>query len=143
MARVNPKQVQCTITMKKTPLRAKSKLSISKIQRQIWEEVKRIVRRDYPHVCYTCGKSCEGSNLHTGHMWAKASLGAYLKYDLRLLRPQCYFCNINCGGQGAIFYKKMLDEKGKKYMEQLERDKQVTVKAIDHYITILEEYKSL
>ena len=76
-------------------------------------------------------------------MWAKASLGTYLKYDIRLLRPQCYFCNINCGGQGAIFYKKMLDEKGKKFMDQLEKDKQVTVKAIDHYITILEHYKSL
>ena len=76
-------------------------------------------------------------------MWAKASLGAYLKYDLRVIRPQCMRCNLHLGGQGAIFYKKMLDEKGKKYMEQLEKDRQVTVKAMDHYIAILEEYKNL
>lgn len=125
-------------------LAKKSKLSISKIQRQIWEEVKRIIRRDYPHTCYTCGATnLEGVNLQAGHMWAKASLGAYLKYDLRVIRPQCMRCNLHLGGQGAIFYKKMLDEKGKKYMEQLEKDRQVTVKAMDHYITILEEYKNL
>lgn len=130
--------------MKKTKISQKSKLSISKIQRQIWEECKRIIRRDYGNVCYTCGKSgLEGSNWHTGHLWAKASLGAYLKYDLRVLRPQCYFCNINCGGQGAVFYRKMLEEKGKKFMQQLESDKQVTVKAIDHYIIILDKYKKL
>lgn len=131
-------------TMKTTKLAKKSKLSISKIQRQIWEECKRIIRRDYGNTCYTCGKGgLEGSNWHTGHLWAKASLGAYLKYSLDVLRPQCYFCNINCGGQGAIFYKKMLDEKGKKFMEQLEKDKQVTVKAIDHYIEILAKYKAM
>ena len=129
--------------MKKTPLRAKSKLSISKIQRQIWEEVKRIVRRDYPHVCYTCGKPCEGSNLHTGHMWAKASLGAYLKYDLRVLRPQCYFCNINCGGRGADFVHKMREIEGDEYVNQIYLDKRKTVSAYDYYIALLEQYKNL
>lgn len=128
-------------TMKKTRLRAKSKDSISKIQRQIWEECKRIIRRDYPHVCYTCGKPCEGSNLHTGHMFAKASIGAYLKYDLRVLRPQCYFCNINCGGRGADFIEKMRQIEGDEYVDQIIRDKQVTVKAYDHYVMLLDEYK--
>jgi hypothetical protein len=37
----------------------------------------------------------------------------------------------------------MLEEKGKKFMDKLEQDKQVTVKAIDHYIITLEQYKKL
>ena len=130
--------------MKRTPLKNKSTQKISTIQNKLWEECKRIIRAKYPPVCYTCGRSgLSGSNLHTGHMWAKASLGAYLKYDLRILRPQCYNCNINQGGRGADFYAKMLKEIGKKEMEQLQKDRHITVKAIDWYLKILEEYKKL
>ena len=89
-------------------MKKKSKQSISLIQRKIWEECKRIIRARYGNTCYTCGKSgLEGSNWHTGHLLAKASLGAFLKYDLRLLRPQCYHDNINLGGNGAIFIENM------------------------------------
>lgn len=76
-------------------------------------------------------------------MWAKASLGAYLKYDLRILRPQCYHCNMNLGGQGALFYAKMLKENGKAYMTRLEKDRQVNIKALPHYQMLLEEYKKI
>lgn len=46
-----------------------------------------------------------------------------LKYDLRILRPQCYNCNINLGGMGAVFYVKLLKEKGKQFMNVLEKQK--------------------
>lgn len=124
-------------------MKKQSKQSISKIQRDIWVEIKRIVRRDQPNVCYTCGRqNLEGTNWHCGHMWAKASLGAYLKYDLRIIRSQCYHCNINLGGAGADFYKRMLKEIGKKKMEQLEKDRQKTVKAYDFYFELLQKLKS-
>lgn len=82
-----------------------------------------------------------GSNWHAGHLYPKASLGAYLKYDLRVIRSQCYHCNINLGGNGAVFYQKMLKENGQEFMDQLEKDKRVLVKAYDHYVLLLEEYK--
>lgn len=130
--------------MKKTRLRKKSKLPISKLQRKLWELCKQLTRRSYGNVCYTCGSTgLSGSNWHTGHLWAKASLGAYLKYDLRVLRPQCYNCNINQGGRGADFYAKMLVEIGKVEMEKLQRDRQVTVKAYDHYLKVLAKYKEI
>lgn len=130
--------------MKRTVLKKKSKASISLIQRKIWEECRRIVRAKHPPVCYTCGQAgLSGSNLQTGHMWAKASVGAFLKYDLRILRPQCFRCNIHQGGRGADFYKKMLLEIGPQKMEKLERDRQKIVKAYDHYLLVLEEYKKL
>ena len=129
--------------MKRTPIKKKSRLSISKIQRDIWEQCKWIIRARYGNTCYTCGRmNLEGANWHTGHMLAKASIGAYLKYDLRLLRPQCYFCNINCGGRGAEFIEKMRKIEGDEYVNQIMRDKNVTVKAMDHYLKILEEYKN-
>jgi len=135
--------------MKRGTLKKKSKQSISKIQRDIWLECKRIIRARYSKSngkcdCYTCpARDIEGSNCHTGHMWAKASLGAYMKYDLRVLKPQCMTCNVWQGGRGADFYARMLKENGKEYMEQLERDRQVTVKAMDWYINLLEEYRKI
>jgi hypothetical protein len=74
-------------------------------------------------------------------MWAKGSLGAFMKYDLRILRPQCYHCNINLGGLGAVFYKKMLDENGPDYMDALEQDRKITVDdAMAHYLHLIERY---
>ncbi len=133
-----------TKQMKRGTLKKKSKQKISTIQNKIWDECKRIIRAKYPPVCYTCSQTgLGGSNLQTGHLWAKASLGAYLKYDLRVLRIQCFRCNIHQGGRGADFYKKMLEEKGQEKMSELEKDRQVLVKAYDHYSKILEEYKKL
>lgn len=127
--------------MKKTPLAKKGKQKISKIQRTLWELCKQIIRKRHGNVCYTCGQTgLVGSNWHTGHLWAKASLGAILKYDLRVLRPQCYNCNINHGGAGADFYKKLLNEIGVNEMVKLELDRQKTVKAYDHYLELIEKY---
>ena len=47
------------------------------------------------------------------------------------------------GGQGAEAYKKMLRLEGEHYMAELEKDRQKTVKALDHYLSLTEEYKSL
>ena len=126
-------------------MRAKSKQKISVIQRKLWIECKRLIRQRYGNTCYTCGKTnLFGSNWHTGHLWPKASLGAYLKYDLRILRPQCYNCNINLGGNGAVFYSKMLEEKKEIFMTLLETEKQIIVpRAYEHYKTLLEKYKGL
>jgi len=70
-------------------------------------------------------------------------LGAWLKYDLRLLRLCCYNCNINLGGNGAVFYAKMLKENGQKYMNNLSKERQISVKAYEHYEKLLAEYKKL
>jgi hypothetical protein len=130
--------------MKRTKLKKVSKKPISLIQRKIWECCKQIIRNRYGNKCYTCSKTgLVGSGWHTGHMWSKASLSAYMKYDLRILRPQCYNCNINRGGMGADFYTRMLKETSQQYMDKLQQDRQVTVQAYDHYIQLLEKYKTI
>lgn len=129
---------------KKSKLRAKSKQPISRLQRKLWELCKQIIRKRHGNTCYTCGqRGLIGSNWHTGHMWPKASLGAYLKYDLRVLRIQCYNCNINLGGNGARYYEKMLKEIGKDEMEKLQRDRQKLVRAYEHYEKLLSDYQKL
>lgn len=73
-------------------------------------------------------------------MISKASLGAYLKYDLRLLRPQCAVCNIWRGGMGAIFIENMRRIEGDGYVDMILADRNRIVKAMDHYQKIHEEY---
>jgi len=130
--------------MKRSPLRKKSNQSISLIQRKLWEECKRIIRARYKPICYTCGATgLTGANFQTGHLFPKASLGAYLKYDLRVLRPQCFACNIHRGGEGALFIEYMRAEEGNAYVDKIIKDRQVSVKAYDWYVQLLEKYKQI
>ena len=137
--------------MKKSRLKKESKQSISKIQKELWIECRRIAgeqfaNRDGSVDCYTCkAKNLVGSNRQLGHVpWPKSVLGAYLKYDVfRVCRWQCSSCNIWHGGMGAEAYKRMLKEEGKEYMAQLEQDRNITVKAIDHYRQLLAYYKTV
>lgn len=125
------------------------KLTTAQLNKKVWEECKRIIRLRYPNTCYTCGRSgLEGSNLHTGHMISKASLPLKYKYDLAILRPQCYNCNINHGGQGAYFIKRW-EAEGNSF-EDLEREinlaKQKPMGGVESWIfltNLLEEYKSI
>lgn len=131
-------------SMKRSPLRKQSKVRIAVLQRKLWELCKQITRRRYGNTCYTCGaKDLVGANWHTGHLWPKSALGAWLKYDLRVLRPQCYHCNINLGGNGAVYYRKMVEEMGQGYMDALEAEKEISVQAFDRYLQQFSEYEAL
>lgn len=135
---------------RKTGLKKKSKQSISLIQRKLWEHCRRIqlkalANKDGTVDCYTCpAKNLQGSNRQLGHVpWPKSTLGAFLKYDLRILKWQCMRCNQFMGGMGGDAYLRMHEENGAEYMSQLQNDRQVTLKAYDHFIELLEKYKKL
>lgn len=127
-------------------MKRKKKNPNRKIQDDLWELCKQLIRIDYQRKdgnweCYTCGKIITSKlDCHTGHFIPKSICGAYLKYDLRNLRPQCMSCNIWGGGRGADFYRNMLKREGQEYIDQLYRDKNKTIKAIDYYITLKDQY---
>lgn len=114
----------------------KDKKKTPKKQRELlWGECKRIVRKTYIKEdgswnCFTCGRRIdEPAKAHTGHFIASATCGAFLRYDLRNLRVQCYFCNINLGGNGSSYYKNLVEEKGQEYVDQIFKDKNISIKA--------------
>lgn len=127
---------------RRSRIKKTSKMTVPKLGRKLWVLCREIVRKKYGNECYTCGaKNLSGKNWQTGHMLAKASVGAYLKYDLRLLRPQCSTCNIWRGGMGAEFLRNMIIREGQEYVDQIFRDKNLVVKASDHYEYLIEKYK--
>ncbi len=120
------------------------KSETKKIQDALWKECKRITLNKYGNTCYTCGaNNLVAGNCQLGHCIPSGACGAFLRYDLRNLRIQCMWCNIHMGGNGAEYVRRLEKEVGKKEVNQLFKDKQKSVKAIDHYKKLLEEYKLL
>ena len=128
--------------MKRTKLRKTGKQPISKIQKLLWVECRRIADKLYPNDCFTCpAKNLQGSNKQLGHVpWPKSVLGASTKYDMRFLRWQCMRCNMHGGGMGATAYARMLNESPLD-LESMEKDRHQLVKAYDFYINLLQEYR--
>ena len=126
------------------------KSPLKKAKEKLWELCKQIVRKKYQNPdgtwnCYTCGRHIDSpSKAQTGHFIPSGSCGAFLRHDLRNLRIQDYFCNINLGGNGAEFYKRMVKEVGQKEVDQIFKDKQKSVKAdILFYTRKIAEYEKL
>ena len=126
------------------------KKNITPVKNKLWNECKRIVRARYITEqgywnCYTCDRLIdEPAKAQTGHLIASSICGAYLRYDLRNLRIQCYNCNINAGGNGAEYYRRMVKEVGQEKTDKLFQDKHVSIKADIHWYTAkLLEYKEI
>jgi len=126
------------------------KKSPKKLRDELWHECKRIIRKRYQRPdglwnCFTCKRLIdEPAKAQTGHFIPSSVGGAFLRYDLRNLRIQCYNCNINQGGAGAFFYKALVEENGQEYVDQLFKDKHMTIKADSWwYQSKIDEYVQL
>lgn len=112
--------------MKKGKLK-RSKKRIKKISTQndkLWELCKTIVRKRDGNTCFICGmENLEKSNWHTGHFIPSKDCGFFLRYDLRNIHSSCYRCNINLGGNGSMYYRRMRAVYGDAFVDALFRAK--------------------
>jgi len=120
------------------------------LKAELWELCKQIVRKRYiqkdgTYECYTCSRRIDTpSKAHTGHCVPSAVGGALLRYDLRNLRVQDYYCNINLGGNGAIYVMKLRKELGAAEIDRMLALKNKSVKAdVIFYMRLIEEYKEI
>jgi hypothetical protein len=123
----------------------KKQRSMKAIERELWELCRQITFKTHGNTCYTCGaKELTGINRQCGHYFPKGALGASLKYDTRILRPQCFHCNINLGGMGAVYREKMKEEIGALAEQSLYNEctasKGFPIKARDHYDMLIHTY---
>lgn len=126
-------------------MKQKKRPTDKKLKETLWELCKRIIRKRDGNVCIICGKSgLEGSSWHTGHFIPSSSCGVFLRYDLRNLHSSCYNCNINLGGNGAMFYKVLVSKYGQDFVDQLFVDKNLITKADwIFYEKKIDEYKKI
>ena len=125
----------------------RKKTDEKKLKEKLWELCKQITRKRYQNSngtwnCYTCDRLIdEPSKAQTGHFIPSGTCGAFLRFDLRNLRIQDYYCNINLGGNGTEYYRRMVEEVGQEAVDQLFRDKNKIVKAGKHfYQTLIDKY---
>lgn len=111
----------------------------------LWELCKQLTRKKYGNKCFTCPqRGLVGANQQTGHFIPSSTCGGFLRYDLRNLRIQCFRCNHNLGGNGAIYYKRMVETEGQEYVDQLFKDKQQSIKLDILYVNrLIESYQQL
>jgi hypothetical protein len=124
------------------------KSPLKQIQEKLWKECKRIILKKYDNTCYTCGATnLSGSNCQLGHFIPSHYCGPFLRYDIRCLRIQCMFCNMRLGGNGAVFYRNLVQEVGQEEVDNIFKDfdnrKEVKIKPLDFYTKLLEQYKKL
>jgi hypothetical protein len=126
------------------------KPTVTTLKKKLWDECKRIIRKRYQREdgmwnCFTCERLIdEPFKAQTGHCIPSSTCGAFLRYDFRNLRIQCYMCNINGGGQGALFYKRLVETEGQEYVDKLFQDKHVSIKAdVWWYTEKINDYKGI
>lgn len=130
--------------MKKKP-KVKSLPKVSTLENKLWPLCRQLIFKKFGRNCYTCPQTnLVGMNLQCGHAFPKGALGASMKYDLRILRPQCFQCNINYGGMQAIFWKNLERDIGKRKADKLYMEctssKGKPINARSHYMLLLHEY---
>lgn len=130
--------------LKKKPFIPKMKT----VEDKLWALTRQIIFSRHGRNCFTCPqKNLEKQNLQCGHGYPKGALGASMKYDLRILRAQCYNCNINHGGMGSAFWKNLEQDLGKQNADNLflecQRSKGKPINARDYFNVLIEEYRKL
>lgn len=103
--------------VKRKPL-SKAKV-LKRLKLQLWELCRAITEKRYPNICFTCDKPVSGSNRQLGHCIPSSVGGISLRYHLDNLRWQCYYDNINLGGHGSEYYRRLVEEIGQERVNAL------------------------
>lgn len=90
-------------------------------KKDFWKTFSLYIRTRDNFTCFTCGRKGEGSGIHAGHYIPKSICGLALYFDERNVHAQCYHCNINLGGNGRIYERKMIEKYGQEIVNELDR----------------------
>lgn len=130
--------------MKRTPFRKTPKKdTLSYWKKKLWTTFSLYIRTRDNFTCFTCDKKGDGKGLHAGHMIPRASGGLSLYFHEGNVNAQCYHCNINLGGNGAIYSSRFIKRFGQEAFDEIERLKYQGYKkyTIPEYQELIEVYK--
>lgn len=118
--------------------------SIGWFKKKLWTIFSKYIRQRDGYTCITCNKKGKGSQIHAGHFIPRASGGLSLYFHEDNVHAQCYRCNINLGGNGGVYYQKLLERKGQEVIDNLFflKDNGYLKLSIEDYKKLIEEYKN-
>lgn len=102
---------------------AKKAETISKHKKRAWTVFSKFIRKRDKGICISCGKIAMGSGYHAGHFIAGSICGVSLYFSEINVNGQCYFCNINLGGNGALYALSLQRKYGIDIIEKLNKQR--------------------
>ena len=97
--------------------------SLTWFKKKAWAPFSKFIRKRDDGICFTCEKKVFGKGYHAGHFIPGAICGKSLYFSEVNVHGQCYYCNINLGGNGAIYAIKMQQKYGKDILEKLNAER--------------------
>jgi septum formation topological specificity factor MinE len=85
------------------------------LKQKLWEVFSKYIKVRDKYICITCGQYNTGSGIHAGHFIPSKKGGIALKYNETNVHTQCYNCNVNLGGYGAMYSIKIREKYGVDY----------------------------
>lgn len=112
-------------------------------KKKFWTVFSLYIRTRDNFTCFTCDRKGNGSGMHAGHMIPRAAGGLSLYFHEQNVHAQCYHCNINLGGNGAIYAVKHIEKYGQEAFDEIIRLKNQGFKkyTIVDYQNLIEEYE--
>ena len=95
------------------------KWTLGKWKREFWKVFSKYIRLRDKGVCITCGARSEA--YQAGHCIPAGCCGLALYFNEKNVNGQCYRCNINFGGMGAVYRGKVDEKWGKGTYKELEK----------------------
>jgi hypothetical protein len=112
-------------------------------KKEFWTVFSLFIRTRDNFQCFTCDNRADGKGMHAGHFIPRASGGLSLYFHEQNVHAQCYRCNMNLGGNGAEYYKRMVTKYGQELVDELFylRDNGFKKFSIPEYQELIEVYK--
>jgi hypothetical protein len=130
--------------MKRTRLRKEAKKNtMGWYKKEFWKVFSRYIRLRDKGKCFTCGLQKPWKTQQAGHMIPRASGGLSLYFHEQNVNCQCYRCNINLGGNGAVYAVKFVEKYGQDAFDEVMRlkDQGYLKYGIDDYEQLRAEYE--
>lgn len=91
--------------------------------------------------CWTCGAVHHWKEIHSAH-----GIGGRhnaVLFDLEVIRPGCYHCNVGLRGNYQVFVTKLIQENGMDWwLKKLEDSKRIVKFTRGELLQMIEDYKS-
>jgi len=117
------------------------KRNLSYYKKKAWEAMSKYVRYRDKGQCFTCPTRKDPKEMQAGHCIPKAH-GNGVYFDEGNVFCQCYRCNINLGGNGAVYIEKIRRLYGEEEVKRLMKLQQAIVKySIQDFIDIREKFE--
>lgn len=118
------------------------KKTIGTQKKKLWKVFSQYIRLRDKGVCFTCGLERPWKQMQAGHFIPRAAGGLALYFDEQNVHCQCYRCNINLGGYGAEYARRLREKFGDDIVDDLyQKRNEIRKYTIEDYDNLIEVYK--